>query len=49
MTLADLRAQIEGHAPGSLIPRDWLLDQIGDVAGDLAWYQDQLRDLRQER
>ena len=36
MTLADLRAQIESHAPGSLIPRDWLLDQIGDVAGDPA-------------
>ena len=36
MTLADLRAQIEGHAPGSLIPRDWLLDRIGEIAGNSA-------------
>ena len=34
MTLADLRAQIERHAPGSLIPRDWLLTQISDLAGN---------------
>ena len=34
MTLADLRARIESHAPGSLIPRDWLLDQINDLAGN---------------
>ena len=34
MTLADLRAQIESHAPGSLIPRDWLVDQLAEIAGD---------------
>ena len=26
-TLGGLRAQIESHAPGSLIPRDWLLEE----------------------
>lgn len=31
MKLTELRALIEGHAPGSLIPRDWLLRQLDDV------------------
>ena len=43
MTLADLERLIESHAPGSLIPRDWLLAIVHglDVAGE----QDALADM----
>jgi hypothetical protein len=32
MTLADFRSRIEAHSPGSLITRDWLIEQL-----DLMW------------
>ena len=32
MTLAELRSRIGAHSPGSLIPRDWLIEQL-----DLMW------------
>lgn len=31
MKLSDLERLIVSHAPGSLIPRDWLLEQLQDV------------------
>ena len=34
MTVAEFRRMIENHSPGSLIPRDWLLDQLGNLAGE---------------
>ena len=30
MTIAELKQKIERHAPGSMIPRDWILEQLGD-------------------
>lgn len=33
MTLADLERTIASQAPGALIPRDWVLDQIRSVTG----------------
>lgn len=41
MTLSDLVEKIEGHAPGSMIPRDWILEELsratGEAAGVDAW------------
>ena len=34
MTIADLERLVASHAPGSLIPRDWLLEQLKGVDGD---------------
>ena len=34
MTLAELRDVIATHAPGSLIPRDWLLSQLEGVEAE---------------
>jgi len=34
MTLKQLRDTIECHAPGSLIPRDWLLKQLDKITGE---------------
>lgn len=34
MTLAELRDRIEGHAPGSMIPRDWILEELGRATGE---------------
>lgn len=46
MTLADLERTIASQAPGGLIPRDWVLDQIRDVTG--ADVGDELADLSVE-
>ena len=34
MTLAELRDVIASHAPGSFIPRDWLLSQLEGVEAE---------------
>jgi len=46
VTLADLERAIASQAPGALIPRDWVLDQIRDVTG--AHMDDELADLSAE-
>jgi hypothetical protein len=46
MTLADLERTIASQAPGALIPRDWVLDQIREVTG--ADVGDELSDLSVE-
>ena len=41
MTIAELKERIEASPPGSLIPRDWLLEQINEIPeanwGSMAW------------
>lgn len=35
MTLAEYRRLIESQAPGGFIPRDWVLEQLGAVDGEV--------------
>lgn len=36
MTIAEYRRMIENHSPGSLISRDWLVEQLANVCGGAA-------------
>lgn len=35
MTITDLISNIKAHAPGSMIPRDWLLEQLSQATGEV--------------
>lgn len=35
MTISDLRTAIANHAPGSMIPRDWILEELTKAAGEV--------------
>lgn len=41
MTMSELVQKIESHAPGSMIPRDWLLEELskatGEIVGTATW------------
>ena len=34
MTLRELRERVASHAPGSMIPRDWILNELSEATGE---------------